>query len=348
MILMQCDNGPPSTWCAECGKVGLGTSECDHSFEPDIVACDYSGIWQRKQVEGLYRGRVSLIVNQLPNRDWRDLVDLHWFDTPSRLVSILERAKVSRPRTVATHNYGNKTPLHVLAAFPDAILVVHDLHHLGLADRPGAGAERTLIGRARRIVFPSAPMRDAVAGYLARGTKTLVQHQRVPAKHYLWRDRCEGAIYQGRVNDSWGGVFELLREDGHRVRVMPSIVNHGGDLSRFGDVEPTRYYSKVLDACSRAKWGLAGSPSSNPSMARSMSNKYWDYLAAGCVPIVLNHPGVAEVVRATGCGVVARNAEDVVKIAGDDGLWAEARGRIRDARGSLAMESQREEWEAFL
>jgi len=37
VILMQCDNGPPSTWCAECGKVGLGTSECDHSFEPDIV-----------------------------------------------------------------------------------------------------------------------------------------------------------------------------------------------------------------------------------------------------------------------------------------------------------------------
>jgi len=75
---------------------------------------------------------------------------------PNNIRIILERAKVSRPRTVATHNYGNKTPLHVLAAFPDAILVVHDLHHLGLADRPGAGAERTLIGRARRIVFPSA------------------------------------------------------------------------------------------------------------------------------------------------------------------------------------------------
>jgi len=346
--MMQCSGGPPPVYCETCGTVGLETDSCLHRFERDLIACDYSGIWQRKQVEGLYRERVSLLVHHLPNPDWAGSVDLHFWRDQRHLSAILARLKARAPGLrVATHNYGNATALRVLRSFPDAVLVVHDLHHLEIADRTGVASERSLLQAAQRIVFPSDEMRAAVARHLRPGTRTIVQHQRVPERRFCWRDDCAGVVYQGRISESWGGVFRQLRESGHRLRVMPSIINPAADYSAFGELSPAADYTAILDACSRARWGLTGSPVACPSMGRSMSNKFWDYLAAGCVPVVLHHPAVARVVEATGCGVVARDVPHLLEIVADEGLWRAARARIAEARPGLTMEGQREEWGAI-
>lgn len=343
--LVQVDSNRPGAYCEKCGAVDNtgGWKECRHKFERVIVICDYAGIWQRKQIEGLYDERVSLIVSHLPNADWRDTVDLHYFDSESHLEKILQEIEKNYPGSeIITHNYGNRTPLRVLRHFPQAVVVVHDIHTLGIKEP--LHHEAKLIESAERLVFPSQQMLDGVKPWMSKTATAIVQHQMAPKRYFCWKDPMVDAIYQGRIKDSWADVFGAIRKAGKTVKVMPSILTKGADYSMYGSIEPSKNYANIIAMCSRSRWGLVGSPSVDKSMQRSMSNKFYDYIAAGSVPIILNHPAVADTARKYGIGIVVSSAGEVVDAMRSEKRWKELRSDLYAARDNLTMESQRGEW----
>lgn len=344
--LIQVDSHVPSAYCKQCGFVDNtgGWKECKHEFKRVIVVCDYAGIWQRKQIEGLYDEQVSLLVSHLPNADWRDTVDLHFFESEAHLEKILREIKTNYPDAeIITHNYGNRTPLRVLQHFPQAIVVIHDIHTLGIKEP--LHHEARLIETAERLVFPSQQMLDGVRPWMSGTARAIVQHQMVPRRYFKWQNPIVDAIYQGRIKDSWADVFRAIREEGKTVKVMPSILTEGADYSMYGSIEPSKNYAKIIAMCSRSRWGLVGSPSVDKSMQRSMSNKFYDYIAAGAVPIILNHPAVAETANRYGIGVIASSTEEIIDAMRSEKRWKELRSDLYAVRDKLTMESQREEWE---
>ena len=348
--LLQVDSNRPGAYCKQCGSVDAtgGWRECRHDFERVIVICDYSGIWQRKQIEGLFDERVSLVVAHLPNADWRDTVDLHYFENESHLETILRTIdSKADSHLIITHNYGNRTPIRVLSHFENAIVVVHDIHTIGIKSEP-IEHEVRLLELANFLVFPSERMLEDMRPYVKSTAKTLVQHQMVPERYFTWAKKSEfDAIYQGRVKDSWAAVFKRVNAAGMQVLVMPSIINNGRSYAEFGGIVPSKNYRKIIDQCSKSRWGFVGSPSIDRSMSRSMSNKFYDYIAAGAVPVVFNHSSVAHIVNKREIGIVASSVDHAIDAMKSDRLWKEYREQIYEVRKHMTMESQRPDWEAF-
>jgi glycosyltransferase involved in cell wall biosynthesis len=137
------------------------------------------------------------------------------------------------------------------------------------------------------------------------------------------------------------GAFVPFHLYGIRKEFQQPYINAGAivhDMIRYPD---------LLKQLSRYDWGLCGHLESHPQWNKAMPNKLFEYLAAGIPVISINADEVSDFVSKHGLGVVAKDLNELNKIARDRKMRSSLAEKVEDERERFTMGGQVNEIEAL-
>lgn len=96
----------------------------------------------------------------------------------------------------------------------------------------------------------------------------------------------------------------------------------------------------LIENLSRHKWGFVGSPVPHRQWNNTLSNKLFDYIAAGIPSFIYNAKATEDLFGNEGVGIVIKHLFEVEKYYNDEVLYKELQDNIMKVRSKWTMESQ--------
>lgn len=165
----------------------------------------------------------------------------------------------------------------------------------------------------------------------------------------------QGVVYAGHVEDAgsenyrdWGRAFGVFGRawDFHCYPIStgasPEEVAAGYRL-RGVKMHDTLPDSELLPELTRYRWALVGFDSPFPLGDAAAPNKLFEAVAAGCPVLVLNCDQAAVMVKELGIGLIARDAEHLVRQVAEcsEERWLGMAARVANLRHQWTQEAQR-------
>ena len=105
-------------------------------------------------------------------------------------------------------------------------------------------------------------------------------------------------------------------------------------------IMPSTDPGTLIQNLSRHKWGFVGSPVPHRQWHNTLSNKLFDYIAAGIPSFIYNAKATEDLFGNEGIGIVIKHLYEIEKYYNDDILYKELQDNIMKVRSKWTMESQ--------
>lgn len=155
--------------------------------------------------------------------------------------------------------------------------------------------------------------------------------------------RIPGVVYQGGVNIRVGyrdyrSIARGLTSAGIPFHLYGADMNHIHEYAAAGALcMPTLGYKDLIRNLSRYDWGFVGSPVQSAQWDRAMSNKMFEYIAAGIPCLVFKAQESARFIDEHQLGLVVKRLSDIPKSYDAHEYY---RRIVREKRERFTMESQ--------
>lgn len=244
---------------------------------------------------------VTLVYGTTGHGDLLKLVKNYLGWPSTSIIQELEADVVVVHTTISTHKTASLLPL------PKASRYIWDCH-----DYIDSGAEN----RFDVVTCPSKGMAE-------KFKNSIVIYSKVPrsiAPRFEHKSRiCAAALVasigNGQPWSNYEGVEELA---GMPVFIYPSNNKYSGHENEL--VMQKLPYLEMLRQLTRFSFGYAGAANKNVSIHDCVTNKFWDYQAAGCVPLTYNSREMTELLN------VIEDNQDLIFIDSESDKIAEAYG----------------------
>jgi len=191
--------------------------------------------------------------------------------------------------------------------------------------------ERAAFQMADALNFVSDAVRDVTVSEFALEQPNNVLPSFVPKSLYKYhfKEWMGGLVYEGRVTTP--GDHEGLKggtgahycdyldfaKKAHDMGMDFHLYSGRNDdkfkelYGPYSFVHPGYAYDNLLDQISRHDWGLVGNTIDSPQWQQTLSNKMFDYLAAGVPVACINASESSKLVEKYGIGITFENVEEL-------------------------------------
>jgi len=215
--------------------------------------------------------------------------------------------------------------------------------------------ERNAFQAADALVFVSEAVRAETCAEFNLTQPSIVLPSYVPKAFYKYhaKEWLGGLVYEGRVtipeeyeglkNGTGAGYCDYIKmaEETNSICMDFHLYAGRGDESfktAYSEkciVHPGYAYGDLLDQVSRHDWGVVGNLIDSPQWQKTLSNKMFDYLAAGVPSVCFNASESSKVVEEYGTGITVESVQELSE------RWPEhreCRNRLWKRRPELSMD----------